>query len=172
MSNILKSGNAKLYLFIVILVVLGALWRAGEAINAELGALPVKVAPKLGSNAAVLDEKSFYPVWVKQAVARTPVPDNDQVDVLFKHEEKTVEIQPKPLEPDYALLFRRAIHIDGVSDDGLFINGRFYTIGSKLEAFAMMSTVGKRIVPVLDTWRGGTATFSVGTQKLSVQGRG
>lgn len=172
MSNLLKSGNAKLYLFIVILVVLGALWRAGEAINVELGALPVKVAPKLGSNAAVLDEKSFYPVWVKQAVAQQPVPSNELVDVLFKHEEPTVEAQPKPMEPDYALMFRQAIHIDGVSDDGLFISGRFYPVGSKLEAFAMVSTVGKRIVPVLEAWKGGTASFSVGAQKLSVQSRG
>lgn len=172
MSNLLKSGNARLYVFIVILAILGALWRAGEAINAELGALPVKVAPKLGTSAAVLDEKSFYPVWVKQAVAQQPVPANDQVDVLFKHEEPAVEAPPKPMEPDYALMFRQAIHIDGVSDDGLFISGRFYVVGSKLEAFAMMTTVGKRIVPVLESWKGGTASFIVGAQKLSVQGRG
>lgn len=167
MRTFLKSGNAKLYLYLCILAVLAVLWRIGETINIQLGTLPVKVAPKAGNNSAVLSEKSFYPVWVKQAVARAPVTDEGPVDSLFKREEEKVVDKVIPTEPDYGQMFRQAIRIDGVADDGLFINGHFYTVGAKLEELAVTTAAGKRIVPRLASLANGKATFEVGTQKIT-----
>lgn len=173
MKKLLKSGNVTLYFYMAVLLVMAGLWRAGEAINAELGNLPVKVAPKIGNNARVLSEKSFYPVWVKQSVASTSVAtDSHQVDSLFKRdEEKVAQVQVQLAEPDYGYMFRQVVRIDGVADDGLFINGHFYPTGTRLEAFAMLTSTGKRLVPVLEAWQGGKASFRVGAQKISIRGK-
>lgn len=169
MRKFLKSGNAKLYLYLGVLSIMAVLWRTGEAINTQLGTLPVKEAPKAGGNVAVLDEKSFYPVWVKQAVARTPVADESQVDALFKREvEEEKVVQAKPMEPDYGLMFRQSVQIDGVADDGVFIGGRFYGVGAKLEAFGMTTPDGRRLVPKLETFKGGKAIFDVGAKKIAI----
>lgn len=168
MQKFLKSGNVKLYLYLGVLLVMAALWRTGEAINIQLGMLSVHEAPKTGSNAAALDEKSFYPVWVKQAAARAPIADESQVDLLFKRKEEEVVKPVKPMEPDYGQIFRQAVQIDGVSNDGLFISGHFYAIGEKLETFAMITAEGKRLVPKLNSFKNGKAVFDVGAQKIAI----
>jgi len=173
MHKFLRSGNTRLYLYLAVLVVMAIFWRTGEAINAKLAELPVKEAPKSGKSAVVLNEKSFYPVWVKQAVARAPVVDDTQVDLLFKREDevekKKADIKPiAPIEPDYGQMFREAIQIEGVADDGLFISGHFYAVGENMEPFAVTTAAGKRLVPKLVSLKNGKATFSLGALKMSI----
>lgn len=167
MQKYLKYGNAKLYLYLGVLLVMLVLWRTGEAINNQLNALPVKQAPTIGGNAAVLDEKSFYPVWVKQAVAQEPMADDSQVDSLFNRVQEKVA-QVKPLEPDYGQMFQQAVRIDGVADDGLFIRGHFYVIGAKLDVFSMVTSRGEHLVPKLESVKNGKAIFDVGARKIVI----
>lgn len=171
MQTFLKSGNAKLYLYIGVLLVMTALWRVGDAINGRLAEMPVHAAPKVGSSAAILDKRSFSPVRVTPtSEAPTPVADVNQVESLFKHEEEkaTNQTPAKPIEPDYGQIFLQTVWIDGVADNGLFINGRFYATGAKLEAFSMSTASGKKIVPKLEVIREGKAIFEVGAKKISI----
>lgn len=168
MQQFLKSGNLRLYLYLGVLISMGLLWRAGEAVTGRLAELPVHEAPKVGGNTVALNVKNFSAVFVKQAVAvaGNAVADESQIDSLFKREDtKTAE---KSIERDYGQLFIQSVRIDGVSDNGLIINGRFYSIGSKLETLAMMTTGGKQLVPRLDSLKNDKAIFDVGTQKVAI----
>lgn len=164
-------GNIKLYIYVAALLLLLGLWRAGEAVSEQLLSLPVKAAPKTGGGAPALDEKSFYPVWVKQAGAREPVSQDQPVDSVFKlpiaPAQAASALTPVVTEPDYGLLFRQSVQIDGVADDGLFINGKFYAVGAKLTALAMTSPAGKLIVPTLVSLMDGRVVFEVNGQKIS-----
>lgn len=167
MQKILKFGNAKLYLHLGILLLLALLWKVGETINIQLGMLPVKEVPKSAKSTIVIDEKSFYPVWVKQDVAKPQMAIGGEVDSLFKREQEKESVV-KQLEPDYGKVFQQALKIDGVAEDGLFINGHFYTIGSNLEAYAMLTSKGERLVPKLESVRGNIVQFDLGTRKIVI----
>lgn len=170
MKKIISSGNARLWFYIGFLVAMAGLWRAGESINARLSALPIKEAPKAAKPTAIIDQKSFYAVWVKQATEVTIAPDDSQaVDAVFnKSEEPKIEA-PKPImpiEPDYVDMFKQSADVYGVSDDGVFVNGSFYGVGSKLEPLSMTTVSGKAITPVLISIKNGQAVFQVGTNKV------
>ena len=172
MQDILKTGNRKLWSYIGILMVMAGLWKAGEAINIKLGALPVKTAPKAAQASATLDQKNFYAVWVKQISAAIPVPADDAAatDAIFRQKPEVLPLAPplptKPPEPDYRDAFKQSASITGVSDDGIFVNGSFYRIGQKLDELTIMSETGKPITPVLASMKGGQATFLVGKHSV------
>lgn len=172
MKKFLRSGNAKLYgLLLAVFLVVGA-WRAGETVDTRLAALQVKQVPHVDRGSVPIDVKSFYPVWVKQAAATPPVPQGDgsaSLDVLFnvKNEPKPEDLKPlAPLEPDYVQMFKRAAAVGGISDDGVFINGRFYAIGEPLDELAMSGPRGARVVPAVESIRDGRITFRIGGKHL------
>jgi len=163
MRQIVQSS---LYLNLIALVALAAVWRAGEAVNMQLAQLPVKEAPRVDRGSAALDAKSFYPVWVKQAVAM-PRPDGEtEIDALFARKVDQPE-EPKfepirPVEPDYGEWFKQVARVDGVSDDGVFVNGRFYKLGDKMQDLAFTTASGKPVIPVVESIKEGRVTFRVG----------
>jgi len=175
MHTLLKSGNAKLYTLLGSLFVLASAWRVGDAINLRLFDLPVIEAPRVDSNSAPITVKSFYPVWVKQAAAIPPghqESDVDSVDALFGQKLGPKIEPPKPLpqiEPDYMQMFQQAARVDGVSDDGAFVNGRFYKVGQKMEDFRVSGLTGQPVVPVIESIKAGKITFTIGKQKVFFQ---
>lgn len=173
MQNFIKSGNKKLWFYIGSIALMAVLWKFGEAINSKLASLPIKTAPKAVAATATIDQKSFYAVWVKRITSSAPETiENDQaVEDLFRKKEEVViatALPEKPPGPDYVQIFKQNANISGVSDDGIFINRRFYAIGQKLENLAMASESGteKPIIPVLNSIQKGKVTFVVGNQKV------
>jgi hypothetical protein len=117
-------------------------------------------------NNATLDAKSFYPVWVKQAVAM-PHPDGEaEMDALFARKidkPEAPKLEPiKPVEPDYGEWFKQVARVDGVSDDGVFVNRRFYKLGDKMDDLSFTTASGKPVVPVIESIKDGRVTFRVG----------
>ena len=170
MREVFKSGNARLYMYLVAMVAIAAVWRAGEAIHLRLAQLPVKEAPRVDRDSTPFDAKSFYPVWVKQAAAMPSIIDGDgEVDALFKKkEEPKLELElPKPPEPDYGELFKQLASVDGVADNGVFINGRFYKVGEKMEEFTFTTGSGKPVVVMVESIKDGRVVFRVGKSKVS-----
>jgi hypothetical protein len=166
MNRIVHSDNVRLYLNLIALVALAAIWRAGEAINMRLAELPVKEAPRVDRNNTTLDAKSFYPVWVKQAVAMPRPDDGAEMDALFtrkidKPEEPKLE-PIKSVEPDYGEWFKQVARVDGVSDDGVFVNGRFYKLGDKMQDLSFTTASGKPVTPVVESIKKGRVTFRIG----------
>jgi hypothetical protein len=173
MQTFIKSGNTKLWLYVGILVLMAGLWRSGEAINSKLANLPIKTAPKASTATATIDQKSFYAVWVKRLISSAPEAiENDQaVEDLFRKKDEAPTalfsvLPEKPPGPDYVQLFKQQANISGFSDDGIFINNRFYAIGQALESLAMAGEAGKPVIPVLKSIQKGKVTFSVDKQQV------
>ena len=172
MRTIIKSGSARLYFVIGALGVIAVGWKAGETVNLRLDTLEVHKAPRVDRNSAPIDKKSFYPVWVKQAIAKPPVvADAGGVEQLFgnKPDEASKAGSPeqlKPVEPDYSDAFKQAARIDGVADNGAFINGQFHKVGEKMEAFTYGAPNEKQTVAVLESIKDGKMTFAIGKTKV------
>lgn len=158
----LNKGSAKLYIYLGVAVAAGLTWHAGEYVNGRLRLLIVKAAPQVDRNSISMDAKSFYPVWVKQASAVAPSQVDGELDTLFQKRADPSLEPPKPPEPDYGEIFKARARVDGVSDDGAFVNGRFYKAGSKLEELALTSTTGMSIVPMIESVANGRILFRVG----------
>ena len=171
MQTFIKSGNARLWIYVGSLVIMAGLWKSGEAINSRLAGLPIKTAPKAAERATSIDQKSFYAVWVKRLTSSSPeiIEDDQAVENLFnKKEEKLPQIltPEKPPEPDYGEIFKRNAQITGISNDGIFINRKFYRIGQKLDHLAIPTEAGKPIIPVLQSIQNGKVTFNVGKKQV------
>ena len=165
MKTFIKSGNAKLWIYIGALVFMAFLWKAGEAISGKLASLPIKTAPKSTVRTASIDQKSFYAVWVKRLAASSPeIIENDQaVENLFKQKEEKPEIlSPEiPVGPDYVQIFKDRVQITGISNDGVFLNNQFYRAGQKIYPLSMPRESGKPVVPVLQSIQDGRIVFSI-----------
>lgn len=169
MQQFFKSGNARFWIYLCVLTLMLLLWKAGESINGRLAALPVKTPPKTVSSAPPLDQANFYAVWVKRIAAAPTTPgDPTSMDTLFKKkEDPKVQLESlKQEEPDYVEIFKKAANVQGVSDTGVYINGRFYHVGDKLEELAMMDSSGKPVVPLLSSIKDGAVTFVVRKAKV------
>jgi len=171
MKRSIYNSGAGLYLNLIALVALAAVWRAGEAINTRLAALPVKEAPRVDRSNVALDAKNFYPVWVKQAVAMPRQDGASEMDALFAGKVNKPE-EPKlgpirPVEPDYGEWFKQVARVDGVADDGVFVNGRFYKLGDKMQDLAFTTAGGKPVTPVVESIKGGKVTFRVGKSTVA-----
>ena len=168
-----KRGNIRLYIYLGGLVLIGLTWRAGGAIAERLSQLTVKTAPRVDRNAVSLDAKSFYQVWVKQSVAMPPAQTDGEVDAFFKRRVEVKQAPPKPTEPDYADMFRQTASVDGVADDGVFVSGKFYKVGDKLEDFAIATASGHSIVPFVESIKQGRVMFRIGKGTIAfLYGRG
>lgn len=167
MQKLLRSANTRLYIYLGGLLLLAAVWRAGESVNARFEVMPVKEAPRIDRGTIPLDAKSFYPVWVKQAAAMPQVTQDSEVDELFRKREEAKPEMLKPVEPDYVEIFKASATVDGVSDNGAFVGGQFYKVGAKLHEFAIASANGQTVVPVLHSIKNGKITFTIAGRTLS-----
>lgn len=138
-------------------------WQITEHVTLEMSRLPVLTAPKVNHKGRNVDAKDFYPVWVKQAVVMAPQEDAGSIDDFFRLEkEGSKEEDAKPVEePDYVAMFQSRVRIDGVSDNGVFIHGQFFKVGSTLDAYTMQTPQGASIVPLIESIGGGVMTFMV-----------
>lgn len=174
MKTFFKSGNRKLWVYISILLMMAGLWKAGEAISAQLATLPIKTAPKATSTAAQLNQKNFYAVWVKRVAEKVPAvaAETATVDALFmtKNEAKdrSVELVTDPAEPDYGETFKQSANVGGVSHNGIFVNGRFYSTGQSLDELAITGRSGLPVVPVLTFISQERAIFRVGRKDIVI----
>jgi len=168
MAGIINSRNIRLYGYVIILALLAGAWRAGEAINRRLAATVVLEAPKAATSAEAITEKNFYPVWVKQAVATPPPAEEKELDALFRRPEepKLVIAAPEPPEPNYEEMFKRSARIDGVADDGVFLNSSFYKAGAAIDELAMVTPRGNRIIPQVDSVSNDRVTFRISNHRL------
>lgn len=171
MKKFLKSGNTKLWIYIGVLSLMVGLWKTGESINTKLAELPIRTAPK-ASTTADLEQKSFYTVWVKQLTVAPKPSETENAQTLdtlfqFRKEPEPIKPEPKIIEPDYAEIFKASAQIDGISDDGVFINRKFYHIGQKINQLTIATQTGKPIIPILESIQKDQIIFLVGKKKVS-----
>lgn len=162
MSDFLKKGNVSLNLVFVAVVVMALLWRLGNGVVSSLKSLTVYEAPSVSQKPASLDVGNLPPVWVKQAKAIPESVGMSPMDVFFRPEEKPVEKRKEGAVADeYMSTLKRTLRLDAVSDNGAFLNGRFYKVGSPLEEFAKVGPTGALMAPRLTGLDRDTVTVNV-----------
>jgi hypothetical protein len=174
MNKFMKGRNVTLYLYAVLAAVLILVWKTGEVVNKKLAATQLhRLQPKT-SKVEVVNEKSFYPVFVKQAAAvnadkRIAASDAEGLDSLFKKDEEVKPVSEVPValpEPDPLLTIKQNTVVDAVSDNGAVINGRFYTIGSRIEELRFAPAGKGVVVPVMASVSGNKVTLTAGGKSV------
>lgn len=156
MSMAKKATSANIAAAVLALATMGA-WSLGGYVNENLAELPVKRVPgkpaaDVGKQGKLFDVKSLFPVWVASNAKARPAEGDDSIETLFKNQPQQAEVQAAPpaapAVPDYASLLGSHMRIDGIGEDGAFINGKFYHVGEAIPDFEY--PVGNRqIVPRL-----------------------
>jgi len=147
------------------------LWSGLGKINTNLAALPVLQAQHITDQAAPMQPKPLYPVWVGKAM-RGPQADDGMlagsVEDAFRPAALPDQVDQPPPEPDYAEVLRSKVHIDGTSSNGAFVNGRFYSVGSDLDALVLDRADGGTITPRLVAASTSRVIISAGKHQLSL----
>lgn len=170
-SKKLASGITARTVYIGAMAVLLTTWWITDHITSRMRHLPVKMAPKVNHQGDLVDPKSFYPVWVKQAVALKPVDTDMNVDTFFRKREQPKPAEPLPSpkpEPDYVALFAQQVRIDGITDNGVFLNGAFVRLGSELQSLSVQRPNGASVVPVLAAISMRFVEFRIGDQSVRI----
>jgi len=169
MGKLLKQGNTRAYLYIILAGILLLVWTGADAINAKLAALPITKAPIVRSQEVPFSKMSIHPISIKQPAAIAAEQGVD-VEQLFKKEQaKVAEEPPKPVDPDFGAQLKQRVEVTSVADSGAVINGTFYRVGSKLEDLTMQSVSGKPVVPVLEAVNGRKVTIRAGKAVVVAQ---
>ncbi len=172
MGKLMKGRNATYYLYLAVLIAIGAVWGLGNMINKRLLQLPIQELPQVTAKSVTTDTKSFYPVWAKQVAAkRAEVNAGGEVDDFFKkrEESKPAEVAVKPQEPDYQLTVRKSAFLQSIADNGAVINGRFYAVGAAINELAILRPGGAPIIPILSNVAGDKATIVVGKNPVVIE---
>lgn len=159
MANISSSDNSRAYLAMAAFGLLGLTWFGLQFVKDKLSLLPVVDMPTAARKPVVTNVKSLYPVWRNSSQKRNDnLTANEDIDSLFKG--KTVptvkavdEIGKGELKFDLDLAAKQSISIEGVADNGAFVNGRFYTFGSSIDV-ALTKSNGEQVRPVLKRVQG------------------
>ena len=165
MKKLMKTRNAMLYVYLFIAAGVLLVWRGGTIVTKKLDDMPFKRLERSIAKPGLVDTKNFYPVWVKQAPAiRAEALAAGAVDSLFRKPEEPmplVEAPVRPPEPDYLAIVRQTALVDAISDNGAVINGRFYSIGGRLEDLAFMPAGKTPVVPVIAGLQGNQVMIKV-----------
>ncbi|WP_323011476.1 hypothetical protein [Castellaniella sp.] len=170
-SKKFASGMTARTIYMGAAVVLFLTWQITDHVITRMRQMPVKMAPKVNHQGDLVDPKSFYPVWVKQAVALKPIDPDMNVDAFFRKKEQPAAQEPLPApapEPDYVALFAQQVRIDGITDNGVFLNGRFVKLGSELQSLSVQRPNGGSVIPVLSAISMRFIEFRIGEQSLRI----
>jgi len=174
LMNGFQNTNMRLYALLAACLVLFGAWQIGDTVSRRLAAVPVKEAPAVVLPREPLNTRSFYPVWIKQAVALTAQAQEQGVDVdtLFRKQEEKVAVEkPVVVEPNYGRIVVASVTVDATSDNGAVINGQFVANGQKIPGLAITKMDGKRIEPVLKGVAGEMVAIKVGDKVVTALAR-
>jgi len=171
MKKSMSSRDSSVLFYGGVLGILGAIWASGNWVNQKFDALEVMKLKRVQSQQVITDTKAFYPVWVKQKAAILAERQADSsLDSLFKRPEEPSPVElpvpPTPPEPDYAQLVQQSAFVNAVADNGAVINGRFYSIGEKVDDLTFYPAGKGAQAPSLVSVRPDGVTVSIGKKNV------
>ncbi|WP_296249480.1 hypothetical protein [uncultured Stenotrophomonas sp.] len=164
--NVFDSGLVRLAAGFA---VLGGVVAAGIQVNRNLAQLPVEQAAVVSAAAPVPAPKQLYTVAVDVPVKHSRKASHSEVDADLEVAFKGAALQQEAdAVPDYAEMARSAIRIDGVTDGGIIIGGRFYAVGSTVALTAANTEAGPLALRLISA-RPERLAFDVNGQGLILQ---
>jgi hypothetical protein len=153
-----KSQSQRIVGLLVVAVLFGGTAKMIQVVNQRLGELEVKSAPHVNTQSASTS-KTFYPVWIRQKAVVRGEQDGVNVDGVFRKPELAKK-EVKPVDPDYMAQLKQQLTLEGVANDGAFLNGHFYQVGQLLNDFAFKRLNGATVVPRLARVKGNQAVIA------------
>jgi len=171
MKKAMSSRDSSVLFYGGVMGILCAIWASGNWVNQKFDALEVMKLKRVQSQQVSTDTKAFYPVWVKQKAAIMAERQADgSLDSLFKRPEeaKPVElpVPPAPPEPDYVQLVQQSAFVNAIADNGAVINGRFYSVGDKVDDLTFYPAGKGAVAPNLVSVKPDAVTVSIGKKNV------
>jgi hypothetical protein len=88
-----------------------------------------------------------------------------QVQIMAVNNDIPVVVAPVI---DYDQILKDKIELNGLSDNGAFVNGIFYCIGDKLEKLAYLKGSGEQVVPILKSVHANSVSFLNGQSVIKI----
>lgn len=176
MGNMIKSGNAILYITLALLMAVAGLFRLGDTINERLKQAPIKTVQRTSTAATVDSNRQIYPVWVIQESARAAASGDVSVEGVFGAQapapaQINAELLAPELKQTRAEIFQQVFTITGYGYKGIFVGSDFYRDGEAMDAAAFNDADGVRVVPRLIGTTDGSATIDLGGQTILIKDR-
>ena len=148
--------------------VLACGWAVLAKVNANFASLPVHQVQQVSAEAAAANMPQIFPVWVEPKAPKVAPEPAATVEDAFKQAEAAPEEEELP-PPSYADTLRGAVKVQGVTDGGAFLNGRFYRVGSDVSALAFLGMEEAQVVPRLVSVAAHAVTFRVGGERVVIE---
>lgn len=143
-------------------------WLGGDYLTKQLNQLPIKELPKPTIAEKIIDIKTLYPVLVEfSKKADISSPENEQsVDAVFGKQEELKKVIVPPV--DYVALAKSTIVLDAVSNQGAFINGKFFKRGDVITSATIQDGTAF-IKPILTSIDNHSVRVSIGRSSFQVR---
>ncbi|WP_440569585.1 hypothetical protein [Stenotrophomonas sp. STK17_22] len=158
--NLLQSGFMRT---LACVAAATGIWLIAAAANNSLDRLPVHQAAQVDQASSPMVVKAIFPVWVESAVGNSEREGQGDIDLAFgKRNEQKEELA----RPNYAEILRPSVRVAGISSNGAFVNGQFYSVGSRILALATVGEGGDSVVPRLIAARSDRVVIDVAGDAL------
>lgn len=164
MNAILKSRNFALFSYACMAVVLWLTWTLVDYVNENLNSVAVERVKTVQEVSVPFDVHNLYPVEVRAAKRGPVTPVGDDIDRAFRKDPPPMAPEPvEPPEPDYSALLQQYMLVDGIGTNGVFIHGKFYSVGEAVPEYSYPMR-GRTIVPVVASVSGNTVVIKHGAK--------
>jgi len=148
--------------------VLACGWAALAKVNANFDSLPVHQVQQVSAEAAAANMPQIFPVWVEPKAPKVSPEPAATVDDAFK--QGAAEPEPEELPaPSYADTLRGTVKVQGITDSGAFLNGRFYRTGTDVPALGFLGVEEAQVVPRLVSVSAHAVAFRVGGERVLIE---
>ena len=144
-------------------------WAVAAGVNRNLGQLPIQQIQQVNESAPTATPPALYPVWAGRKVAQVAVIDPADVEGAFNEPAPVVDEAEAPPLPNYAELLRPSVKIDGTTDTGAFINGRYFRVGRAMDGLSIQDAAGVALVPRLTQATASRVVIAIGGDTLTLQ---
>ena len=144
-------------------------WVLLAKVNANFSGLPVHQVQQVSAEAAAANMPQIFPVWVEPKAPKVAPETQATVEDAFKQPEQVAKEEAEDLPPpSYADTLRGSAKVQGVTDSGAFINGRFYRVGDDVAALAFQGMEALQVTPKLASVAPHAVAFRVGGERVVI----
>lgn len=141
--------------------------------------IQVKEMPTAPVKNLVKDTKSLSMFWAESSdhKEQTSPSSSSDLDAIFFQSKKNAQAaqmsQQDAAEPDLGQILLQQVKVNAIADNGAVLNGRFFPVGSAVQALQMSKKNGMIVVPVLIAVSSKQVSLSVEEKivKLPFQGK-
>lgn len=144
-------------------------YAATHQLDATLKRLPVNDIGQARTPVVTLSRGSLYPVWIRQLKPHAPPARSSDFDAAFTPAKPKDDVPPiVDASADLAHELSQQLTLDGITNNGAIINGKFVAQGDKLAQYAAHDLAGQNVAPVLISCSATHAQLRIGAHVITL----